>query len=412
MVRLLPLRADRPGASQFGPMIFRIASLVIAASIAFTEAAQPAPKPGTAPKREPIVFFLAKGGPNACGRGCDTWIAAEGRLDPGADQLLEKFLDSNNRRNLPIFFNSYGGLMQASMATGRILRARRMTAGVGRTLPVGCRDTPEPDKKCLSLMRSGRELKATLRFDGAVCASGCVKALIGASHRQVSTKAKLGIHAFGPAPANLQAASATLSRDDPAKENAIRETIVHVMKEYAVSMGIDPGIVDAAQKTPFKNVHWMSRHEMDTFGIIAKPGFETRWVTTGYPRLTVMKALSHPWPGVTTIRIECPLRQNADVTIQREIPADEVGAQSVLKITSEHNSFWQAAGTNVVRDNKRTALVSLATLRKAAKDGLTLDESIALDDGVRTRTTPIATQGLIEELDRLPPDCAAPYVWR
>ena len=30
---------------------------------------------------EPMIFFVAKGEPNACGPGCSEWIAAEGTFD-------------------------------------------------------------------------------------------------------------------------------------------------------------------------------------------------------------------------------------------------------------------------------------------------------------------------------------------
>ena len=32
----------------------------------------------------PIVFYLAKGEADACGPGCNEWIAAEGQIDAGA----------------------------------------------------------------------------------------------------------------------------------------------------------------------------------------------------------------------------------------------------------------------------------------------------------------------------------------
>jgi hypothetical protein len=32
-------------------------------------------------RNEPIIFILATGEPNACGRGCSEWIAGEGQFD-------------------------------------------------------------------------------------------------------------------------------------------------------------------------------------------------------------------------------------------------------------------------------------------------------------------------------------------
>ena len=90
-------------------------------------------------RRQPMIYFVAKGAPDACGPGCSEWIAAEGAVDPEAGQRLRDFLSALPRRDLPIFFNSAGGIVGPAIALGSILREHRMTVGVGRTLPEGCR---------------------------------------------------------------------------------------------------------------------------------------------------------------------------------------------------------------------------------------------------------------------------------
>jgi hypothetical protein len=35
-------------------------------------------------RSEPMVFIVATGEPNACGRGCSEWIAGQGRFDESA----------------------------------------------------------------------------------------------------------------------------------------------------------------------------------------------------------------------------------------------------------------------------------------------------------------------------------------
>src|SRR5262249_51328077 len=61
-------------------------------------------------KRQPMVFFVAKGGPNACGPGCSEWIAAEGMIDPDAAERFRDFVATLPRRDLPLFLNSIGGI--------------------------------------------------------------------------------------------------------------------------------------------------------------------------------------------------------------------------------------------------------------------------------------------------------------
>ena len=85
----------------------------------------------------PLIFVIGTGEPNACGRGCTEWIAVEGRFDRGAAQRFREFLAVLAKRDLPIFFNSDGGLVSEAVQIGLILRENRMTAGVARTVPEG-----------------------------------------------------------------------------------------------------------------------------------------------------------------------------------------------------------------------------------------------------------------------------------
>src|SRR5436309_13845539 len=62
-------------------------------------------------QRQPMIFFVAKSERGACGPGCSEWIAAEGDFDAGAAQRLRDVLVSLNGRDLPIFFNSPGGII-------------------------------------------------------------------------------------------------------------------------------------------------------------------------------------------------------------------------------------------------------------------------------------------------------------
>src|SRR5262245_63707864 len=111
----------------------------------------------------PIVCYVAKGEPNACGSGCSEWIAAEGTIDENAHRRLHGLLNRLGQRTLPIYFHSPGGSLEAAMAIGRMMRERAMTAGVGRTIPRGCDPLQEHESACDALKRAGRELLAELR---------------------------------------------------------------------------------------------------------------------------------------------------------------------------------------------------------------------------------------------------------
>src|SRR5262249_37522830 len=101
------------------------------------------------PELVPMIFFVAKGEPNACGPGCSEWIAAEGDFDgPAVEQRFRQLLGSLKGRDLPIFFNSFGGIVGEARVLGRILREHRMTAGVGESLPEGCGGRNPGRKTC------------------------------------------------------------------------------------------------------------------------------------------------------------------------------------------------------------------------------------------------------------------------
>ena len=90
--------------------------------------------------RSPLVFYLAKGEPGACGEGCSEWIAADGYFDRGAPQRLRAFLARIPGHAPPIYFQSHGGIQGGALTIGRLLRKGGMTAGVGRTVPEGCHE--------------------------------------------------------------------------------------------------------------------------------------------------------------------------------------------------------------------------------------------------------------------------------
>jgi hypothetical protein len=225
-------------------------------------------------RSDPIIFVVAMGEPNACGGGCFEWIAAQGQFDEGAAQRFREFLAVLTRRDLPIFFNSDGGLVSQAVQIGVLLRENRMTAGVARTLPEGCRIGFPLDDACRRLMQSKREHKARLYFGGARCGSACVYAIIGGSTRHVDPGATLRIHSgLGP--------------EVDKAENFLRR--------YVVGMGVDPALVDAATQVPFRSFRGLSRGEMERFGIETRGIHETPWFAYNGPgEFLLLKSVTYP----------------------------------------------------------------------------------------------------------------------
>jgi hypothetical protein len=205
---------------------------------------------------EPMVFIVVTGEPNACGRGCSEWIAGQGQFDESAAQRFREFLAVLAKPDLPIFFNSDGGLLSQAVQIGLILRENRMTAGVARTVPEGCHLSLPLGDACRRLMQSKREHKARLYFGGARCGSACVYAMVGASTRHVDPGATLRINSnVGPEIAKTE----------------------NFLRRYVVGMGVDPALVDAAAKIPSRSFRELSRGEMERFGIETRGVHETPW---------------------------------------------------------------------------------------------------------------------------------------
>jgi hypothetical protein len=223
---------------------------------------------------EPLIFVIANGEPNACGRGCSEWIAAEGKFDESAAQRFREFLAVLPKRDLPIFFNSDGGLLREAVQIGSILRENRMTAGVARTVPEGCHLGFPLDDACRRLMQSKREHKAKLYFGGARCGSACVYAMVGASSRRVDPGVTLRIHSV---------AGREIEKTDDA------------LRRYVIGMGVDPGLVDAASKIPSRTFRGLSRGEMERFGIETRGAFETPWFAYHGPAgaVLVLKSVTY-----------------------------------------------------------------------------------------------------------------------
>ncbi|MEY9621403.1 hypothetical protein [Bradyrhizobium ottawaense] len=85
----------------------------------------PAEKPGFASR---LTIYLAKGAPDACGPGCDRWIAIEGQIDQDAASRIRRFLAGVKDLQRPIYLHSPGGNVEQSYVIARLLRSRKAIA--------------------------------------------------------------------------------------------------------------------------------------------------------------------------------------------------------------------------------------------------------------------------------------------
>lgn len=272
-------------------------------------------------KNPPIGFFIAKGGVDACGPGCDTWIAGDGRFDDEAATRLRKVLNQVGKRKLPIFLQSPGGNIIQAMAVGRLLRSRGMTAGIARTLPEGCWPAKSFDE-CTKAMREKPAEKAVLVSIGSSCQSACPYALIGASTRLIEPTALVAVHTGlsyfrrtnGVTGRRLELALEKLKRE--------RE---HENAGYLSEMGIDKGLFAVIKQTPFEKIRFLTRAELFAFGIDRRESLVSGWnvgvfdeASIGYAvyvtvplQLKTASMAPPPPPKVMTLTLSCDYRPGA-----------------------------------------------------------------------------------------------------
>ena len=353
----------------------RLALAGPAAALALTMSSHGA---STQPNPEPMIFFVAKGEPNACGPGCSEWIAAEGRFEgPQVERRFRDLLDTLKGRNLPIVFNSLGGVIGEALVLGRILRERRMAASVGESYPEGCKARIAADESCRRIMEANRELKAQLRTWGAECYSACVYALLGASARHVPADARVGIHASAPTAVSSRPGAPT---DEQLHTNR---------KRYILEMGANPGLQDAAVKTPPPGVHVLSRDELVRYRVETSAPYESDWMQyqepRGLMRSYMLKAVTQASGAdgtefrTTNLRMTCAEgRAATSIEYQREPGSNEIDVSTGIRIVAGSDVKTLQRMAPARGDDKYQAFADRQFVQKAlAAGGIVVTETFS-----------------------------------
>lgn len=231
------------------------------------------------PLRQPMVFYVATGGPDACGPGCSTWIAAEGTIETGTADRLRQFLKRFPGQPPPIYFNSPGGRILESLVIGRILRQHGMTVAISATVPDACK--PDDEASCRSLKERGEPLAAALRST-AICSSACAYALMGGKVRLIAPDARLGVHALRWESKNGKPITVDRLRQLTQKSGV-------EIRAYLREMGISARLHDVAVKIPHEKIYYLTRNEIVGLGIDTRSFVETRWFRREMPVASIWK---------------------------------------------------------------------------------------------------------------------------
>lgn len=321
----------------------------------------PATKPPAAPDpaaTRPMIFYSAHGEANACGPGCSEWIAAEGKIDRGTPDRLQHLLGELKGARPPIFFHSPGGLVAGSISLGEIIRARKLTVSVGRTVPLNCDGNSKSQNSCDADIRAGQPIEAKLDLLTAMCNSGCVYALAGGVVRLIPPWVTLGIHDIGidPAIAKIRHPS-TL-----AIETATAVTHTR-LRSYIRRMGIDEGLLSEAFAVPFSSVRRLTRDDAARFGLDRREFGETVWQFVDKPQPSIRKLFfvrtdngerryvdafvsvsCVPWRGGSAVAVLARLRLASDTETVVGQPAASIRVNGqdirLARLTSAKLYLW------------------------------------------------------------------------
>jgi hypothetical protein len=413
-------------------------SLALAQSTPPPAKATPAASPAAAPaKIKPpempdIVFYVARGDANACGPGCNEWIAADGKIDREAAQRLRKLVTKPGRRKLPIFFHSPGGSVIGSIELGRLIRNQKMAAAVARTIPSGCDRDKLNQKPCEALKRSGQDLASELDTLTAMCNSGCVYALAGGSVRIVPPFVRLGIHSVG-----VDSAKSPLRGSELAA--AMHNANSHI-GEYLHDMGIDAALFAAANAVPHNSVRFLQRDELVRLGIDTREFGETGWRLVAKPTAAIAKTYFARTENEqfayrnAIVRLGCGAGKTMSLVIGREVGASAsmsdlsrpmqivLGGRRIdLSPGKAAAGGFDVHGANLpvdlfesIKDGSAIEISTVDADRKTARSPavtLTLDGFAAAFDKLRKSCDAALSVAAFEELKKQQLVVVVPPVW-
>jgi hypothetical protein len=319
------------------------ALLLLAAPALATPAVAPAPaapvkRPALAaphmrptlkePSSPPVMFYVAHGAPDSCGRGCNRWIAVEGQINGDAAGRFKQFIKQHVKdRQLPMYFSSPGGNLEQAIFIGNMLREMSATARVARTIVKDCGFEAQTSEVCLKLKRSGRELAADLTTKNTQCNSACPYLILGATTREIAPDAILGVHS---AKVVLRSSGGVPTREMivAATQRGV-ERGDRLLSNYVFKMGIEGELLDVAKHTRFEDMRVLTREQIFRFGIDRREFVETPWAFENSGRALIRKsAISRGENGntwrVLQWRLFCLNVEQFQLDFQRQVTASPI----------------------------------------------------------------------------------------
>ncbi|WP_420964701.1 ATP-dependent Clp protease proteolytic subunit [Bradyrhizobium sp. B120] len=311
----------------FSRLLLFVALLLVPGILRAEEA--PVEKAGFAKK---LTIYLAKGPANACGAGCDRWIAIEGEIDREAAQRIRTFLFPIKDKQLPIYLHSPGGNVEQSYAIARFLRTHKAIARVGRTTVPACSTGTQTDAACLKVKAAKGEVEAELTTRNAMCVSACAYLFVGATDREVAPDSVLAVHnsrlmfvVHGHPPPQVVA---DFRRREMVSADRDRNL-------FLAAMGISHELSELIRTVKFENLHVLTRPELYRFGIDTRPLPQTLWAVEKETRPYVRKIAQQKKGDGSTFRMMewrlfCENKDRGRLMFVREFDEGAAGRSTVV----------------------------------------------------------------------------------
>lgn len=311
----------------FSRLLLFVALLLVPGVLRAEEA--PVEKAGFAKR---LTIYLAKGPANACGAGCDRWIAIEGEIDRNAAARIRSFLLTVQDPQLPIYLHSPGGNVEQSYAIARFLRARKAIARVGRTSVPACSTGTQVDTACEKIKAVKGEVEAELTTRNAMCVSACAYLFLGATNREVAPDSVLAVHnsklmfvVHGHPPPQVVA---DFRRREMVSADRDRNL-------FLAAMGISHELSELIRTVKFENLHVLTRPELYRFGIDTRPLPETLWAVEKETRPYVRKIAQQKKGGGSSFRMMewrlfCENKDRGRLMFVREFDEGAAGKSTVV----------------------------------------------------------------------------------
>jgi hypothetical protein len=362
-----------------------------------------------APNEAPISFYVVKGPPDACGQGCDSWIAAEGKIDNAAAARFRTFMKRIGETQLPIYFHSPGGNLDQALVIGNMLRDKKMVARVGRTVASECGFEAQDSNVCVKLKQSGRALHGEVWLRYAECNSACPYLILGAVRREIAPEALLAVHSPR---VTLNFTGGVPTRE--MRTAALQQTLARadrMVADYLKKMGADPNLLTVARSVPFESMRILTREEIVRFGLDRREQAETPWTFQNDSRSLIFKTMTRRPAGeqafhMTQLRLICVNAGRFQLDYQRPAPAAGFVSMSLVDDSSRLNFYFpprRAAGLEAW-----ALQLNRAQLDKLAASGqFELSEGTLANGQWQYQPVRFTTEGFSQVMDRLLATCPA-----